>query len=180
MNGLLEKTYSNALFELANEENSLETTFEELDVISKIFTDNPELIKGLSVPTINVLDKKNIISIIFKENVSELIFNFINVLVEKGRISYIEKIANEFKISYNEKFGILEITATTTSKMSEVLKNNLINKLESISSKKILLIEKVDESILGGIVLSYGNTQVDASIKSKIDNMRAQINSIIA
>ena len=47
--------------------------------------------------------------------------------------------------------------------MSEALKQKLISKLELVSSKKIVLVEKTDESILGGIVLSYGNTQIDAT-----------------
>lgn len=180
MTGLLEKTYSKALFELAVEENVLDEIFNELKMLAQIFYENDELEKCLSVPTITGEEKSSIISNIFSGKVSDLTYNFLNVLVEKGRIVYIQKIYNQFRNMYNEKNGILEVTAITTKPLSDELKKKLIQKLESISLKKINLIENVDEAILGGIVLSYGNTQLDASIKSKIDSMRSQINSIIA
>ena len=88
MAGLLEKTYSDALFQLAIEENSLEKTFEELRAISDIFSKNSEFEKALIVPTITVSEKLAVIENIFKSRVSELVYNFISVLVEKGRISY--------------------------------------------------------------------------------------------
>ena len=62
---------------------------------------------------------------------------------------------------------------------SPALREKLINKLSSVSGKSIILHEKQDKTILGGIVLRYGNTEIDSSVKSKLDKIRSQIDSAI-
>lgn len=100
--------------------------------------------------------------------------------MKKNRISYIDKIIESYKELYNDYNGILEITVITSTAMSDTLRKKLVSKLEQVSSKKITLVEKVDKSVLGGIVLNYGNTQIDGSLKSKLDNLRYQIDTTIA
>ncbi len=177
---LVEKIYSKALFEISSEENSLEETLKELISLSEIFGENKDIIKILSSPTLNLSEKTKIISDIFENKLSKNIFNFLNVVVEKGRISCIFKIIDCFKELYNEKFGILEVEIITTSSLSENLKEKLIKKLESSSNKKITLIENIDKNILGGIVLNYKNTQLDASLRTKLDTLRYEIDNVIA
>lgn len=177
---LLEKTYADALFQLSVEENSVEETYKELMFVSQIFRENTDFIKVLSLPTVNVEEKYKSLSEVFSGRISTLVYNFLMVLVDKNRISLIDKISEVFSDIYNDTNGILEVIVTTSKPLNSTLREKLINKLEAISSKKIILNEKIDTSILGGIVLSYKNTQIDASVKSRIDNMRAQIDSIIA
>lgn len=179
MSGLVEKIYSNALFQITEEENTSDDVLNELSSLSIIFSQNFDIIKLLSTPTLNVTEKQKIVSDILKGKISEITFNFINVIVEKNRISYIDKVIKNYKELYNEHNGILEIIAITSTAMSDTLRKKLVDKLESVSSKKITLVEEVDKNILGGIVLNYGNTQIDGSLKSKLDNLRYQIGSII-
>lgn len=180
MAGKLEKVYADALFELALEEDILDTVAAEIDAVSKIISENTDFVKLMSAPTVPEKDKKAIISNAFEGKISETVFNFMNVLCDNGRFKYFCSVATEFKEMYNEKNGILEVCATTTMPLSKNLREKLILKLEKISGKKIQLVEKIDASIMGGIVLNYNNTQIDASIKKRLDSMRQQIDSIIA
>jgi F-type H+-transporting ATPase subunit delta len=84
-----------------------------------------------------------------------------------------------FKQMYYDKKNILEVTATTTVPMTAALRQKLTDKLEKVSGKSVILHEKLDKSILGGIVLRYGNTQIDSSVKTKLDKIKAQIDSAI-
>lgn len=180
MAGKLEKVYADALFELAQEENALDGIYEEICEISNIFSMNEDFVKLFAVPTIPNTDKKNIISSCFEGKVCATVFNFLNVLCDKNRMKYFSSIAEEFKRLYNDANNILEVTAVTTQKLSDALRQKLVEKLEKNSGKKIILVEKIDKDIMGGIVLKYNNTQIDASVKSRLDNMRQQIDSIIA
>lgn len=180
MTGMLEKKYALALFELATEENSLDAICEEIKSLKQIFEANTEYLKALAVPTLNFDEKAKSFDEVFKGKLSDTVYNFMMVLIDKNRIKSYSYIADEFVRQYNEKYGIVEITAITAKPLSDGLKVKLIEKLEKVSSKKITLIEKVDSTILGGIMLSYNNTQIDASVSSKLDAMRSKINSIIA
>lgn len=180
MTGTLEKTYSQALFDLALEDNLLDTVYNEFMSVADILNGNKEYIKLLTLPTISFDAKQDCIDAVFKDKVSGLFYNFMLVIVKNNRAKDFFKIANEFKNKYNEKHGILEIRATTAKPLSDGIREKLIVKLQAVSGKKITLNNRVDKGIIGGIVLDYNNSQIDASIKSSIDAMRAKINSIIA
>lgn len=176
----LEKVYADALFELALEENSLDIVFEEMEFVLQVMNENEDYLKLLSVPTVSENDKKAMLSEAFEEKLCDTVFNFLNVLCDNGRINRFAAIADEFKKMYNGHNGIIEVVCTTTEPLSESLREKLVQKLSKVSGKKIVLIEKTDKSIIGGIVLNYNNTKIDASIKNRLDNMRQQIDSIIA
>lgn len=180
MAGAAEKIYSDALFELSENSDCVKRTYDELSFIFEVMEKNAELPKLLTLPTVTAEEKKKIVFEIFSDKLSELVFNFLNVLVLHGKAQLTGKIFAEFKNRYFLQQGILEVTAITVLPLDDNQRSKLVSKLESVSSKKIILVEKIDSSILGGIVIKYGNSQLDSSIKSRIDAMRKQINSIIA
>lgn len=180
MAGAVAKAYSDALFQVGVEENCLDKLCDEIDGLAKIAESTPELIKLFTAPTISVKEKNDSAERIFGESLSGYAMNFIRVLIEKNRFGYIGKISEELRKSYNEYSGIVEVTVTTATPLSDALRTKLVEKLTTVTGKKISLVEKVDESIIGGIVLSYGNTQMDSSIRSRIDGIHAQIKSVIA
>lgn len=180
MAGKLEKVYADALFELAIENNTLDEIYDEMIAVCNVLNKNPDFVKLLGIPTVSNEDKKSLISNCFEGKVCDTVFNFLNVLCDNGRFKYYLSITDEFKALYNDKNGILEVEVITTSSFSDNLKQKLLEKLSKNSGKKIILNEKIDSSIMGGIVLKYNNTQIDASVKARLDNMRQQIDSIIA
>lgn len=180
MTGMIEKVYSQALFETGRESNTLDILFSELNAVSEILKDNPNFIKFLSAPIINADEKKSVIAKIFKDKISEYLYNFICILTDKNRIQYIGRITEEFKKSCNNYNGIMEVTVTTALPMKKELLEKLVKKLEAASGKKISIVEKVDNTILGGIILSYGNTLLDSSVKSKLESIHLQMKSVIA
>lgn len=180
MAGKPENVYAEALFELAEEENNLDCIAKEIETVSKIMRENADFVKLLSSPTVSLSEKRSMLSKAFEGKVCDTVFNFLNVLCDNGRIGVLCACANRFKEMYNEKNNILCVTAVVSGELSENLKEKLTLKLESISGKRIILEEQIDKSIMGGIVLKYNNTQLDASVKTRLDNMRRQIDSIIA
>ena len=48
------------------------------------------------------------------------------------------------------------------------------------SGAKIVLVEKVDKSLMGGIVLRYSDTEIDGSVRTRLDDIKAQIDGVIA
>ena len=81
---------------------------------------------------------------------------------------------------YNDKLGLLEVTAVTAQPMTEELRKRLTDKLSKTTGRRIVLTEQVDKSIIGGIVVRYGNTELDSSVKTRLDKLKAQITNTIA
>lgn len=178
----VQNVYSTALFELCGEQDCLSSVFDELGEINNIvFSDeNEEYAHFLSSPLISAEDKTKSLDNVFGGKVSPLTLDFMCLVAEKGRFSYLPLIYADFKGKYNEKMNILEVTAITAQPMSAGLSTKLRSKLEKVSGKTVFLTEKTDKSILGGIVLKYGNTEINSSVRAKLDKLKAQIDNVIA
>lgn len=180
MTGAVGKVYSEALFELAAEQNCAEQVFNELESLKAVWRDNPELSKLLCTPTVGIGEKLAAVENIFKGRVSEIVYNFICVITEKNRGASLPDIADSYKDKWYDASGIAEVTVTSCKPLSAVMRDKLVKKLETVYKKKIILTEKVDESLIGGIKVNYGDTMLDGSVKTRLENMQKQISGIIA
>lgn len=173
MTGDVGKIYADALFELGRDENCLDEICETLTQCGKVFTDNPELVKLMSAPTISAEEKTDILSKIFSD--CGLVFNLLCILAEKGRIQYIENIVNDFKNLYNDFRNIAEMTAVTCIPLDDETRERLKAKLSAKFGKTIVLKEEIDKSIIGGIIIKYGNMQMDNSVRTKLESVRREL-----
>lgn len=180
MTGKAEKVYSEAVFELAKETGTADKIKEELDALAKVFEDAPELGKFLSAPTVTLEEKLAFIEKNFKERLSETAYNLLCVVTENGRAALIPAIAEDYRNRWYEMKNIAEVRVTTSVPLGDVLRTKLRSKLEAVTKKTVILTESVDPSIMGGIVINYGNTMMDGSVKSKLEAVQKQIKGVIA
>ncbi len=172
----LSLTYAHSLFSLAEDEGLIEKIYEELKSLFEIFSENSEYITLLDSPTIPADKRFELIDEAFAPYM-EYVTNLIKILCEKRRVFLLTDCIKEYEKLYNEKIGIKRVTVITATPLSESLKEKLVNKLEKEWDKKIDLTTKVDKSILGGIVLRTDNSQTDASVRTKLELIKAQIAS---
>ena len=85
-----------------------------------------------------------------------------------------------FKKLYFEESRIVEVEVITTQQLSDGLYTKLKSALEKKLSKSVILDTKIDTSILGGIVINYDNKQLDASLKTKLADIKKSIDCTIA
>lgn len=167
-------TYANSLFSLAEDDNLVEKIYEELFEITNIFNDNPDYVTLLDSPTIPSSQRILLIDEAFG-GCSEYVLNFIKILCEKRCVHLFSECVKAYEKSYNKKLGIEKVTAITAVPMSDEITEKLIAKLEKDYGKKIKLENKVDKSIIGGIILRTENSQTDASLRTRLDAIKAQL-----
>jgi len=176
----LKNIYANALFDLCEEKGITAQADEELFSVSKILSENEEYIKLLRSPLLDISVKKSLIEAAFGESVCETVLDFLCLVTEKGRAGSIEAISREFRRLWYEKQGILEVSVVTAMPMSEALEQKLKDKLEKVLEKKIIMKLSVDKSLIGGIIVRYDGSEMDSSVKGRLERLRAQIDGIIA
>ena len=183
MNDKAEKVYGEAFFELCLEEipDKLKDIFEELASLQAVFDDNPELVKIMDPPTITAEEKLSLIKDIVKSgNVSEYSGNLLCILAERGRFGCYNGIVKNFRAKYNEHFRIAEIVVTTSAPLTAELREKITKRMSEVTGKTVSIREKVDEGIIGGIVIDYGSTRYDGSVKARLNAIRNELGSIIA
>jgi len=157
------------LYEIANENSELEIVEKNVDDILAIYNSSEDLKNFVKNPTqsqssqLDVFDK-----ISNRMNLSKTIINFLNVLVSKRRIFFIEKIFLSFLNLVSEKKGEVKASLISSKHLTkeelQSLKQNLIQTI----GVSIVLDYKVEEDLIGGLKMQIGSLMVDTSIKNKL------------
>lgn len=168
----IDTTYGDALFELAKEENLIDSLYEEAGVLATIIRDNQELIELLNHPQIEKSEKLALIEKIFDKRVSKELTGLMVMVVEKDHVTYINDILNYFirQVKKYKNIGIASVTSAIELKDSQ--RNDIEKRLLETTGYSSMEIEyKVDRSIIGGLVIRIEDRVVDSSIRTKLENM---------
>lgn len=176
---LISKTYGEALFQLAIEENTLETVAEEVQVVLEVFEENKELMKLLNHPKISKEEKVSVIENSLKGNLSDTVVGFLIIIVDKGRYNDITDIFQYFiaKVKEYKKIGIAFVTSAI--ELTEEQKKNVEEKLlQTTKYVKFEMHYNIDSALIGGMVIRIGDRVIDSSIRAKISNMAKELEKI--
>lgn len=172
--------YADALFQLSEEENITTEIYNELHDVVEIVKNNKELDNVLKSPLVAKSEKVKLIETLFNDKINNNLKNFLKILVEKGRISSLKSIELTFKQLLNDKNNIIEGTVISAIPLTDQKVKELEEKLSRKYNKNVTLENKVDNSILGGVLVRLGNTQIDGSIKTRLDNIKDQLSQIVS
>jgi len=176
---LASKTYGEALFELAQENNKLGDTKEEVKSIKTALDENIELIKILGHPKIDKEEKLSLVEKIFKGKISDDLCGFLLIMVEKDRYNEIINAFDYFidKVNEYQKIGVAYVTSAI--ELSKDKKRQIEQKLISTTEYKSFdIYYTVDKSIIGGLIIRIGDRVVDSSIKTKLDLISKKLNKL--
>ncbi|HVW47322.1 MAG TPA: ATP synthase F1 subunit delta [Solirubrobacterales bacterium] len=103
--------------------------------------------------------------------------NFLELLVEKGRMPEIFRIRREFDELWKKAHQRLDVTVTSAIELDPGVVGKIGEEVERQTGEKVELSSRVDSEILGGIVLRVGNMVLDASIRTRLEKLRKSVAS---
>lgn len=160
-----------SLYTLCKEDNVADKAKEDLNLISFVLKENPDYIKLLDSPMINKIQRCSLIDDAFSQYISEYVLNFLKLLTEKRAMHKFADCEKAFTKQYNEDNNIETAVAVTAVPLSDELKEKLTEKLAKLTNKTILLENNVDSNVIGGLIVRFSNSQIDASIKSRLNDI---------
>lgn len=173
---LVSKTYGEAMFEVAMEEQKTDLFLKEAQDILAILDQNPELDKLMKHPKISKQEKTDILDNVFQSNVSAEMTGFMKLLVNKERYGELPKIFSYLidRIKEEKKIGVAFVTTAVelTQEKKAAVKNRL---LETTSYKTMEMHFEVDEAIIGGMIIRIKDRVVDSSVRTKLEEMKKQL-----
>jgi len=172
---IIGERYAGALFAIAENSDRLDEIGGELNEIENLIMFNSDFNMFLNHPKFSHKEKKEILDDIFKDNISNIVLNFLKILLDKNRIVVFKSINNSYKKILAEKRRILTANITTAIEMDYDVRAKLRAKLESIYNKEIEFNYSTDNQIIAGMVIEIGDKTIDGSLKTKLENMKKQI-----
>lgn len=166
--------YASALYIAAVKANSIDKVESELLDLVEALKRSPTFVqftKDLSVPADTRL--KAIQEISAQAKFSDVTKNFLLVLAVTGRLRYMDSIAKRFVELTMAHKGELKAIVTSVIPLPPEEEKELKETLQEIigKGKKVKLEQKIDPSILGGLVVEFGQKVFDMSIKTRARQM---------
>ena len=176
---LVSRTYAQALFELAVEENKTAPFMGEAAGLLEVIRTNAEFGQFMNHPKIQKEDKLQVVKNVFENQISKELVGFLVTIVEKDRYTEIEEILSEFIAAVKEYNNIGTAYVTTAIAINDQEKQDIESRLLATTRyKTIECIYDVDQDLIGGMVIKMGDRVVDSSIRTKLDKLQRELLAI--
>lgn len=173
---IIAKRYADALFTESGGVKNSKKLWDELHELAILVQTNRDFKNLIKSPVILDSEKEAVFRALKDSGkISEILFNFIRLLIDKKRLSIISDIDSEIhKLVLNEA-GEVEALAVFASKPESADKKELESKLSNLTGKKVLLKDSVDASVIGGVKVRMGSILYDATVKGQLDRLKSRM-----
>ena len=165
--------YAKSLLDLAQEQGKLDRVLGDVQAFNSA-TEQRDFFLLLKSPIVNPDKKGKILKEIFGDKFDELSMAFINIVLRKGRESYLPDITKEFLVQYNVLKQISKVKLTTATAVSAESLAAIKAQLEG-SSKTLANIEietAVNPDLIGGFVIEFDDKLYDSSVAHKLAQLK--------
>jgi F-type H+-transporting ATPase subunit delta len=168
------RVYAEALFEVAKQKGKLDVIREQLGQVADALDRNRELAVFFFSPYFSSAEKRDGIERAIAGAEPELV-NFLELLVEKHRMPVIFRIRRRFDELWAKENKRLDVTLTSAVELDPEVVERVGAEIERQTDRKVELHSRVDENVLGGLVLQVGNMVLDASIRNRLEKLRKEV-----
>ena len=176
---LVSKTYGDALFAVALEENRMDEFFESAKEVAEILRTNEDFGRLMNHPKIIKEDKVRIVEETFGTSIPKEMIGLMTLMITKGRAGDMLPVFDYFAdlVREEKKIGKAEVTAAVELRADQ--KEKVEKKLlETTKYETFEMCYHVDESLIGGMVIRIGDRVVDSSIKTKLYDLSRDLKKI--
>ena len=167
------RRFADAAFEIALRDGTVETWRKELDAAAET-TASEELQRVLANPAIPLEERISVARKVFA-SLSEPVLNLVLLLLKRGRIEQLPRVAAEFARLDDKRNGLTHATATSAVPLGQAEVSAIANRLEAITGGRVALDTNVDPEILGGIVVRIGDRLIDGSVRGRLERLRGRL-----
>jgi len=168
------QVYARALFEVAKEHERLDEIRTQLGQFVTALNEHREMAVFFFSPYFSTEEKKDAMHRGI-EGADEIFMNFLEALVERQRMPAIFRIRVEYEQLWDEENKLLPVQITSAVPLDEKTVRSIGDRISEQTSQTVELSSKVDPDLIGGIVLRVGNVILDASIRSRLNQLRKTV-----
>jgi F-type H+-transporting ATPase subunit delta len=168
------RVYARALFEVANEQQKLDVLREQLGAFADAVEESRELKVFLFSPYFTSLEKKDGLrrAVI---DADDALRNFLELLIDKHRMPAIFRIRRAYDELWEQANRLLPVSITAAVALDEEIVTRIGDQIGAQTDRRVQVTAHVDPEIIGGLVLRVGNSILDASIRTRLDNLKKNV-----
>jgi ATP synthase F1 delta subunit len=175
----LAQVYGRSLFEVAAEQGKLDLLREQLGQFADALSENHELELFFFSPYFSTAEKQGALAKLL-DGADERLLSFLELLIENHRMPVIFRVRREYERLWENEKQLLPVVLTSAVELDQQTVAALRARIGEGTGRTVELTTEVEPDILGGIVVRVGNSILDASIRSRLEQLRAHVASGVA
>jgi F-type H+-transporting ATPase subunit delta len=168
------RPYAEAVFKLASEGNALAAWSDAIANIDGVVADS-RVQACISDPKVSTQQLEGLVLGVVGDKLSGDARNFVQVLVQNGRLDLMPLIRAHFEALKREKEGVLEAKIISALPLNDTQVKALIAQLETKYQRKVTAQVETDASLIGGVKIVVGDKVIDGTVRGKLDAMAAAL-----
>jgi F-type H+-transporting ATPase subunit delta len=167
--------YGKSLLDLAQDQGVTEAVVADVRLLQEAL-ENRDFQNLVQSPIVKADKKLAVFQGVFGGKVSDLMMKYYEVIIKKGRESFLPVMAQSFIEQYNKLQHTTSVRLTTAQQLSDEVVAEIRAKLEAseATDEKVELEVEVDEDLIGGFVIDLDDRQYDGSVKKKLADLRQE------
>jgi len=167
--GEIVEPYAQALMSVAKSNNLTNEIGDNIRSLLELMENSEQLRKFLANPVIKQDDKKAVIGQIFREEMNPYLRNFTLLLVDRGRISFLEPIVKQYLALLRQLNKTVLAEVTSTVELNEGQRHHLSEKVKGMTgADHVEITTKIDPALIGGVIIKVGSQVIDASLRGQL------------
>lgn len=169
------KIYAEAIYALAGERQVVAVVAEDLRNLAALLNVSPSLEMFLESPVIGSEEKQAAVKRFFEGKVHALTGNFLGILAWKRRLHLIRGVCREYQDLIDKSEGRIQGLLVTAVALDPMEKTRFVEQIGRTLKAKLLLQASIDPDIIGGMILTLGDTVIDSSVRSQLKRFVRQL-----
>lgn len=170
------RRYAQALFETARDQDSLASVGREIEELSSVARENPQVRTFLSNPLVPAEKHWGFMEKLLEQaGSSELVQKFVRLLVDRGRIVLLPAIDHQFQTFADEHQGVVSAEIETARDFDEATHERLVDALSRYTGKTVRLSVQVNPELIAGFRVQLGSLLIDGTLEKQLDKLNRTI-----
>jgi F-type H+-transporting ATPase subunit delta len=168
------QVYARSLYQVATEHDKLDMVREQLGEFADALDQSRELQTFFFSPYFSTEEKKDGLDAAVTD-ADETVRNFLRLLLENHRMPVVFRVRREVDRLWEEDHRLLPVEITSAVELDPSIAERIGDEIGRQTGRTVQLTSTVDPNVIGGIVLRVGNSILDASIRTRLENLRKQV-----
>jgi F-type H+-transporting ATPase subunit delta len=168
------QVYARSLFEVAQEHDRLDEIREQLDQFAGAVNEHRQMATFFFSPYFSSEEKKSALKRAV-DGADPIFMNFLEALIERHRMPVIFRIRAEYARLWDAEKKLLPVQITSAVPLDEKTVKSIGDRISEQTGQTVELSSSVDPDLIAGIVLRVGNVILDASIRSRLNQLRKTV-----
>lgn len=164
--------YAKSLFQVAQEKDLLDEIMNDITLIYNAIEEVSDFKLLLEHPVISASEKGRILSEIFKKHINQQTMSFLGLVVKNKREKHLKLMCLNYINLYQKSKGIKRAILTTALELNRTETEKIKQSIERKFNARIELENRVDESLIGGMIIQVDDKQLDLSVAKQIQNLK--------